>query len=145
MAQATDAALWRLVDEILGQVDTLSVDETEHLRAPSEKLLRLRELHASCALHERQLRVTHLALLTEHAMYADRLLQLRRYCAARLQDASLPAAERSFVASMAQLTANLDLAEAGCGLSTSAFDGNGGGIAAAGGGRDVHGSRGSPP
>ena len=59
-------------------------------------------------MHERQLRATHLALLSEHAVFAEKLLQVRRYCAARLNDADTATADRHFLASMLQLAANVD-------------------------------------
>ena len=111
-AGATDAmaeALWRVVDNIVDSIDdTLSTSDAEALAAPTEKIHRLRELHASCLPQERQLRFAHLALLTEHHLLAERLLELRRYCALRLQDASLPREEQSFLVSLESLTASLD-------------------------------------
>ena len=101
-------ALWRVVDEIADTVGTLADPDAEALRGPSENIHRLRDLHASCAPHERELRFAHLALLTEHHLYADKLLRIRRYCAVRLADTSLPREERTFLASLEQLTARLD-------------------------------------
>ena len=58
-AGATDAmaeALWRVVDNIVDSIDdTLSTSDAEALAAPTEKIHRLRELHASCLPQERQL------------------------------------------------------------------------------------------
>ena len=50
-------ALWRVVDNIVDSIDdTLSTSDAEALAAPTEKIHRLRELHASCLPQERQLR-----------------------------------------------------------------------------------------
>ena len=97
-----------VVDQILDQLYPLPASEAATLRSASEKLQRLRDLHTDCRLHERQLHATHLALLSEHAVFAEKLLQVRRYCAARLNDADTPAADRHFLASMLQLAANVD-------------------------------------
>lgn len=97
-----------VVDQILDQLDSLPTSEAETLRGASEKLQRLRDLHTDCRVHERQLRATHLALLSEHAVFAEKLLQVRRYCAARLNDADTATADRHFLASMLQLAANVD-------------------------------------
>ena len=97
-----------VVDQILDQLYPLPASEAATLRGASEKLQRLRGLHTDCRLHERQLHATHLALLSEHAVFAEKLLQVRRYCAARLNDADTPAADRHFLASMLQLAANVD-------------------------------------
>ena len=101
-------ALWRVVDEVAANVGTLSEPDAEALRGPAEKIQRLRDLHSSCKEQERQLRATHLALLTEHYLCSDKLLQLRRYCAVHLQDPALPEADRQFLLSLQQLTASLD-------------------------------------
>ena len=101
-------ALWRVVDEVADNVSTLSEPDAEALRGPAEKIQRLRDLHTSCTPHERQLRASHLALLTEHYLVADKLLQIRRYCAVHLQDPALPEADRQFLLRLQQLTASLD-------------------------------------
>ena len=101
-------ALWRVVDEVAENVGTLSEADAEALRGPAEKIQRLRDLHSSCMPHERQLRATHLALLTEHYLCSDKLLQLRRYCSVHLQDPALPEADRQLLLSLQQLTASLD-------------------------------------
>ena len=105
---SSQEALWRVVDEVAENVGTLSEPDAEALRGPAEKIQRLRDLHSSCLPHERQLRATHLALLTEHYLCSDKLLQLRRYCAVNLQDPALPEADRQFLLSLQQLTASLD-------------------------------------
>ena len=101
-------ALWRVVDEVAENVGTLSEADAEALRGPAEKIQRLRDLHSSCMPHERQLRATHLALLTDHYLCSDKLLQLRRYCSVHLQDPALPEADRQLLLSLQQLTASLD-------------------------------------
>ena len=101
-------ALWRVVDEVAENLGTLSEADAEALRGPAEKIQRLRDLHSSCMPHERQLRATHLALLTDHYLCSDKLLQLRRYCSVHLQDPALPEADRRFLLSLQQLTASLD-------------------------------------
>ena len=105
---SSQEALWRVVDEVAENVGTLSEPDAEALRGPAEKIQRLRDLHSSCMPQERQLRATHLALLTEHYLCSDKLLQLRRYCAVNLQDPALPEADRQFLLSLQQLTASLD-------------------------------------
>ena len=101
-------ALWRVVDEVAENVGTLSEADAEALRGPAEKIQRLRDLHSSCMPHERQLRATHLALLTEHYLCSDKLLQLKRHCSVHLQDPALPEADRQLLLSLQQLTASLD-------------------------------------
>jgi len=101
-------ALWRVVDEVAENVGTLSEPDADALRGPAEKIQRLRDLHSSCAPQESALRETHLALLTEHCLFADKLLQVRRYCAVHLQDPTLPQEDRRFLLSLQQLTASLD-------------------------------------
>ena len=101
---SSQEALWRVVDEVADNVGTLSEHDAGALRGPVEKIERLRDLHTSCTPHERQLRATHLALLTEHYLFADKLLQVRRYCAAHLQDPALPEADRRFLLSLQQLS-----------------------------------------
>ena len=109
MSTTREETLWRVVDDITEQVGTLSQPEAVLLQETTAKVRRLRELHASCQPHERQLRVDHLALLTEQHVLANKLLQIRRYCAAHLQDADLPEAERSFLLAMQDLMASLSI------------------------------------
>ena len=64
-------------------------------------------------MHENELRVRHLALLTEHHLHEDKVLQMRRYVAARRQDDTLTEVDRNFLTKLEKLAAEIDAGASG--------------------------------
>ena len=102
-------AVWATVEAVERHVEALDAETRDVLQPVLHQLVRLRGLHESTLPQEQQLRRTHVALLSEQRLYAEKLraIQFHAQTAAMGEAAlgALPADEHQFLASLQRLLA----------------------------------------
>ena len=102
-------AVWETVEAVERHVEALDAETRDVLQPVLHRLVRLRGLHESTLPQEQQLRRTHVALLSELRLYAEKLRAIHFHAqTASMGEAALgalPADEHQFLASLQRLLA----------------------------------------
>jgi len=100
-------AVWETVEAVEHHVEALDDETRDVLQPVLHRLVRLRGLHESTLPQEQQLRRTHVALLSELRLYAEKLRAIHFHAqTAAMGEAALgalPADEHQFLASLQRL------------------------------------------
>lgn len=102
-------AVWETVEAVKRHVEALDAETRDVLQPVLHQLVRLRGLHESTLPQEQKLRRTHVALIAEQRLYAEKLraIHFHAQTAATGEAAlgALPADEHQFLASLQRLLA----------------------------------------